>query len=320
MGKYFIKMGEPKIIQPAFLFPGQGSQKVGMGLDLFNNTEIGNTLYHQANNILEMDIADISFNGPDEILKQTENTQPALFIQSVIIAELLRENNVLPSVVTGHSLGEFSALVCAGYLSFEDGLKLVKIRSREMSRACKINPGTMAAIIGLDQETVTQICHDVSSSGIVQPANFNSQNQIVISGDISAVKEAMNQAKDKGALKTVELNVSGPFHSPLMNPAKNELNQFINDVELSGSEVPIYMNYTGEPTNASAEIKENIIQQLENPVKWVQTIQNMINSGVEEFHEVGAGKVLKGLNRRIDRTTTTTSIETIDDINQFTTV
>ncbi|MFQ6609532.1 MAG: ACP S-malonyltransferase, partial [Fidelibacterota bacterium] len=265
------------------LFPGQGSQYVGMGADLFENYPESQSLYESASKILGVDIADISFNGPDDLLRQTQHTQPAIFIHSICTFNVLKEKGMTFKGVAGHSLGEFSSLVAAEVLTFEDALLLVKVRSSEMAKAGKIMPGTMAAIIGASDDQLNLIC---KQKGIVVVANLNAPGQVVISGDIDAVKEAIETAKSIGVRRALPLNVSGAFHSPLMKPARDELSKIINKLNFKSPIVPIYQNVTSLPVNDPDSIKSNILNQLESPVRWVDTIQNMIKNGHSSFIEL----------------------------------
>ncbi|MBU0529799.1 ACP S-malonyltransferase [bacterium] len=307
-------------MKTAFLFPGQASQKVGMGLDLYQNTELGKKYFDLANEIMEVDLKDIIFNGPDEILKQTQFTQPAIYLVSVILGELLLENNITPFCAAGHSLGEYSALVISGAFNFETGLKLVKLRAESMQQAGEIMNGTMAAIIGLDKSMIEEICRQCQEKGIVVPANFNAPGQIVISGEVEAIKYAMNLAKETGARKVIKLNVSGAFHSPLMTKAKKTLTDKLNSIEISDANFPIYSNVTAKPVTKSQDIKLRLIEQLDNAVLWHDTISNMIQAGVSNFVEIGPGKVLQGLTKRINGNVNSTGIETNIDVNSYTDV
>ena len=304
-------------MKTAFLFPGQASQKVGMGYDLYHDTDLGKKYFDIANEMMGLDLRDIIFNGPDETLKQTQFTQPAIYLISVILGELLLQNNIIPNAAAGHSLGEYSALTISGAFSFENGFQLVKLRAESMQKAGKIMDGTMAAIIGLDKNAVEEICGQ-NNYGIVVPANFNAPGQIVISGDLKAVKHAMIFAKGKGARKVIELNVSGAFHSPLMSNAKEALTEKLNEIEISDADFPIYSNVTAKPVVKSNEIRERLIQQLENAVLWQDTIINMIQDKISNFIEVGPGRVLQGLTKRIDRKIKSSGIETNIDVNSYT--
>ncbi len=301
----------------AFIFPGQASQKVGMGADLYEQTEIGKKYYDQANDIMGIDIRDISFKGPDELLTQTRYTQPAIYIVSVILGELLLKAGIQPTAVAGHSLGEYSALAIAGAFDFETGLKLVKLRAESMQAAGETQPGTMAAIIGLTGEKVDEVC-DRISNGIVVAANYNTDTQIVISGETEAVRQAMELAKEAGAMKVVELNVSGAFHSPLMTPAKDRLEEKLDTITLSDLTIPLYANVTAEPVSKAVEIQQLLINQLENPVRWNATMRNMEASGITNFIEVGPGRVLQGLLRRINRKLSAGGVEILTDIEKIT--
>ncbi len=302
----------------AFLFPGQASQKVGMGFDLYHDTDLGKKYFNLANDIMGLDLRDIIFNGPDEVLRQTKFTQPAIYLVSVILGKLLLQKNIVPFATAGHSLGEYSALAISGAFSFEIGLKLVKLRAESMQNAGEIINGTMAAIIGLDKDTLEKICRQSNEKGIVVPANFNAPGQIVISGEVEAVNYAMNQAKKAGARKVIELNVSGAFHSPLMSYAKEALTDKLNSIEISDTNIPIYSNVTAKPVTNSADIRENLVQQLNNTVLWQDTILNMIQDGVINFVEVGPGRVLQGLTKRIDRNIKSSGIEINNDVNSYT--
>jgi len=297
-----------------FLFPGQGSQYVGMGKELFAETEVAKQLYKIASDILGFDLAAISFNGPEDKLKQTQFTQPAIFVHSVVVFELLKENNLIPKAVAGHSLGEFSALVSADVLTFEDGLKIVKVRSSEMAKAGEVQPGGMAAILGADEEQIKEICNQ---DGIVVPANINAPGQVVISGEVEAVNSAVVTAKSIGIRKAIPLNVSGAFHSPLMIPARKPLSTILDSVEFKNTDIPVYQNAIAKPETNANSIKENVLKQLENPVLWSDIILNMLASGFGEFIEVGPGKVLSGLNRRIKRDISSTPIGTIEQIQNY---
>jgi len=297
-----------------FLFPGQGSQYVGMGKELFAETEVAKQLYKIASDILGFDLAAISFNGPEDKLKQTQFTQPAIFVHSVVVFELLKENNLIPKAVAGHSLGEFSALVSADVLTFEDGLKIVKVRSSEMAKAGEVQPGGMAAILGADEEQIKEICNQ---GGIVVPANINAPGQVVISGEVEAVNSAVVTAKSIGIRKAIPLNVSGAFHSPLMIPARKPLSTILDSVEFKNTDIPVYQNASAKPETNANSIKENVLKQLENPVLWSDIILNMLANGFGEFIEVGPGKVLSGLNRRIKRDISSTPIGTIEQIQNY---
>lgn len=305
-------------MKTAFLFPGQASQKVGMGLDLYHDTNLGKKYFDLANDIMGLDLRDIIFNGPDEILRQTKFTQPAIYLVSVILGEILLQKNIIPIAAAGHSLGEYSALAISGAFSFETGLHLVKLRAKSMQKAGEIMNGTMAAIIGLDKGKIEEICRQSNEKGIVVPANFNAPGQIVISGEVEAVNYAMNLAKETGARKVIELNVSGAFHSPLMSNAKEALTNKLNSIEISDANFPIYSNVTAKPVIKSEEIRESLIQQLENAILWQDSILNMINDGVTNFVEVGPGRVLQGLTKRIDRNVNSSGIETNNDVNSYT--
>ncbi len=282
----------------AYVFPGQGAQFVGMGKDLYESSDKARELFEKANEILGFRITDLMFNGTDEDLRQTKVTQPAVFLVSVIPA--LINDDIKPDMVAGHSLGEFSALVVSGALSFEDGLTLVSKRAIAMQKACELQPSTMAAILGLADEKVEEICATVENK-IVVPANYNCPGQIVISGSIEGVDEACTKMTEAGAKRALKLNVGGAFHSPIMEPARGELAEAIVATTVMTPNCPIYQNVDAKPHTDPIEIKENLLMQLTAPVRWTQSVVNMIADGAVSFTEVGPGNVLQGLVKKIDR-------------------
>ena len=286
----------------AYVFPGQGAQFTGMGKDLYENSPLAKELFEKANEILEFRITDIMFEGTADELKETKVTQPAVFLHSVILAKVL---NVKPDMVAGHSLGEFSALVVNGALSFEDGLKLVSQRALAMQKACEIKPSTMAAVLNLDDKIVEDIC--ASIDGVVVAANYNCPGQLVISGEYKAVELACEKMKEAGAKRALILPVGGAFHSPLMEPAREELAAAIEATTFSTPICPVYQNVTASAVSDANEIKKNLIIQLTAPVKWTQSVQQMIKDGATSFTEVGPGKVLVGLVNKIDKEVETIS-------------
>ncbi len=283
----------------AYVFPGQGAQFVGMGKDLFDKSSKAKDMFHKANNILKFKITDIMFEGTEDDLRQTKVTQPAIFLHSVILATMLEDFD--PSMVAGHSLGEFSALVANKVLSFEDGLRLVSKRAMAMQKACEIQPGTMAAVLGLDDRVIEDVCASVKDA-VVVPANYNCPGQLVISGSTEGVALASDKLREAGAKRVVPLSVGGAFHSPLMEPARVELAEAINDTKFSQGICPIYQNVTGQSVNDPEIIKKNLIAQLTSPVLWTQTMNNILATGVKTIVEVGPGTVLQGLFRKMDKT------------------
>jgi [acyl-carrier-protein] S-malonyltransferase len=293
-------------MKKAFVFPGQGAQFVGMGKDLYDNSAIAKSRFEQANDILGFHITDLMFEGTDEDLKQTKVTQPAIFLHSVILAEVIG-TEFKPDMVAGHSLGEFSALVAAGAMSFEDGLRLVSMRAQAMQKACEAVPSTMAAVLGMENEDVERIC--AATTGVVVAANYNCPGQLVISGELDAVNRACEALTAAGAKRALVLQVGGAFHSPLMQPAAAELKAAIDATEIATPICPVYQNVTALGVVNPAEIKENLIAQLTAPVRWTQTMEQMIADGATSVVEVGPGKVLQGLFKKIDRTFETSSAE-----------
>ena len=289
----------------AYIFPGQGAQFSGMGLDLYESSPLAQELFNQANDILGFSITDIMFEGTVEDFKQTKVTQPAIFLHSVILAKTLG-TDFKPEMVAGHSVGEFAALVANGALSFESGLELVSQRAQAMQKACELQPSTMAAIIGLEDKVVEAIC--AQTEGIVVAANYNCPGQLVISGEIEAVNMACEASKNMGARMAMILRVGGAFHSPLMEPAREQLAAAIENTSFNKPICPIYQNVTASAVVEASEMKKNLIAQLTAPVKWTQTIQQMIADGGTEFVELGPGKVLQGLMRKIDRKVSTSGM------------
>ncbi|MFH4968608.1 ACP S-malonyltransferase [Gaetbulibacter sp. M240] len=288
----------------AYIFPGQGAQFSGMGLDLYENSPLAQELFEEANKILGFNITDIMFEGSAEDLKETKVTQPAIFLHSVILAKTLGDS-FKPDMVAGHSLGEFSALVASGALTFEDGLKLVSKRAQAMQKACERQPSTMAAVLGLDDAVVEKICDE--TPGVVVAANYNCPGQLVISGEVEAVNKACEALTEAGARRALVLPVGGAFHSPMMEPARQELAAAIENTSFNVPNCPIYQNVTASAVTDVAEIKGNLISQLTAPVRWTQSVQSMIADGASLFIEVGPGKVLQGLVKKIDRSAETTS-------------
>ena len=290
----------------AYIFPGQGAQFVGMGLDLYEKSAEAKALFEAANGILGFSITDIMFSGTDEDLKQTKVTQPAIFLHSVILSKVLGKN-FAPQMVAGHSLGEFSALVANGTLSFEDGLQLVAKRAAAMQKACELQPGTMAAVLGLEDAKVEELCATID--GIVTPANYNCPGQLVISGELKAVEAACEKMKEAGAKRALVLPVGGAFHSVLMKPAEEELAAAIEQTAFHKPLSPVYQNVTTTAVSDENAIKTNLIKQLTAPVKWTQSVQQMIADGATEFIEVGPGKVLQGLVKKINKEAVVASAE-----------
>ena len=288
----------------AYIFPGQGAQFSGMGLDLYENIPLAQDLFEQANEILGFSITDIMFEGSAEDLKQTKVTQPAIFLHSVILAKSLGAS-FNPDVVAGHSLGEFSALVANNTLQFEDALRLVSQRADAMQKACELQPSTMAAVLGLDDDIVEKVC--ATTQGIVVAANYNCPGQLVISGEIAAIEKACETLKEEGARRALILPVGGAFHSPLMEPAREQLAAAIENTTFNAPACPIYQNVPADAVKNEDDIKANLIAQLTAPVKWTQSVKQMLEDGVTSFTEVGPGKVLQGLVKKIDRSTETAS-------------
>lgn len=291
-------------MKKAYVFPGQGAQFSGMGKDLYDNSAQAKEMFDQANDILGFDITSIMFSGSAEELKETKVTQPAIFLHSVILAATLG-NDFKPDMVAGHSLGEFSALVANKTLKFEDGLRLVSKRAMAMQKACEAEPSTMAAILGLEDTQVEQVCNNVP--GIVVPANYNSPGQLVISGAVDAINKACEILKESGAKRALVLPVGGAFHSPLMEPARQELEAAINSTQFSQPICPVYQNVIADAVENPGEIQANLIAQLTAPVKWTQTVKKMLEDGATSFIEVGPGKVLQGLVKKVDREVETMS-------------
>jgi len=289
----------------AYVFPGQGAQYPGMGKDLYEKSTIAKELFERANEILGFDITQIMFHGTVEDLKQTNVTQPAIFLHSVLLAKTIE--NFFPDMIAGHSLGEFSALVANGALSFEDGLELVSKRAAAMQKACEIEPSTMAAIVGLTDDEVEKVCGNVE--GIVVPANYNCPGQLVISGSEESIDKACEELKEKGARRALKLPVGGAFHSPFMEPAREELASAIESTLFSQPVCPVYQNVNAKPVSDPEVIKKNLVDQLTAPVKWTQIVQNMIADGATSFTEIGPGKVLQGLIKKVDRSAETSGIE-----------
>jgi len=298
----------------AFVFPGQGSQYVGMGKDLYERSEAARSIFQKADRVVGFPLSRLCFEGPEEELRQTRNTQPAIFLHSVVLSQLLGGNPA--AMAAGHSLGEYSALVHAGALSFEDGLRLVRLRGELMQQAGVEQPGTMAAVIGLQPSVVDAICVEAAAAGIVQAANFNSPGQIVISGSVEGVRKGMELAKARGAKLTKELPVSGAFHSPLMASAGDGLKAALQKTAIRNAAIPVYTNVTARPVGRAEEIREMLYLQLTKPVRWEESVVNMAADGAGTFVEVGPGKVLQGLIKRIAAGVQTRGIEKFEDITE----
>jgi [acyl-carrier-protein] S-malonyltransferase len=305
------------MVKTAYIFPGQASQYVGMGKDFYESSQTIRSLYHKASEILGYDLADVSFNGPIEKLTQTVYTQPAILVHSLAILSEMQEKAREAAFVAGHSLGEYSALACAGVLSFEDAILAVRERSRAMQEACDANDGTMAAMIGCEGENLEQLLKEASSTGIVQAANFNSPGQVAVSGSRKAVEKTVEIARDFGAKKAILLQVGGAFHSPLMESAQSKLEGVLKDIDFKAAKIPVVTNVEAEGQSDPARLRELLVRQITSPVLWRQSLEHMAEKGVERFVEIGPGKVLSGLVKRTIKGTAIENVDTVEDLKKF---